>query len=268
VTSAGNGTFHLSSVAVGVPTPVTISGPNHVTRRSFFTADGSSEVVLDVIEESALWNLDFYRELVRDGAGGGSLETLNPWTVEPQFYVDTRPESGSGREIPDESAEIVVEAIGVVVPLLTNDLFRGDQIEVGTDPPADLTPGTVVIRWDPVEISQSSGAASGIARGVGGNASVVVIRTIEETRVIYHELGHVLGLFHPLGGFRPSLMNGPGTPEPPHFTDWDIFHARITYKRPRGNTDIDNDPAGFSLGLGQPFRTTKASRRVVICPPS
>ncbi len=115
------------------------------------------------------------------------------------------------------------------------------------EPPADHEPGSVVIRWDPVEVSQAAGAASGITRGVGGNTSVVVLRTIEDTEVIFHELGHVLGLYHPLGGLRPSLMFGAGRSERPYFTDWDILHANILYSRPPGNTDVDNDPGGFVL---------------------
>ncbi|MGH9337030.1 MAG: M12 family metallopeptidase, partial [Vicinamibacteria bacterium] len=205
---------------------VTITASGHVTRRSFLGAMQPSPT-LDVIETGSLWNLDFYRELARDGAGGGNLKALNPWTVEPRFYIDRSPETGSGRSIPDGSASAVEAAIGAVVPLLTTSRFSGSQVESGTTPPSDLTPGTVVIRWDPVEVSRTAGAASGITRGVGGNASVVVLRSIEETGVIYHELGHVLGLYHPLGGRRPSLMSGSGTSIPPFFTDWDVFHANV-----------------------------------------
>jgi hypothetical protein len=80
---------------------------------------------------------------------------------------------------------------------------------------------------------------------------VVVLRTVEDTEAIFHELGHVLGLYHPLSGFRPSLMLGTGNPRRPHFTDWDIFHANVLYARPPGNTDIDNDPSGFVINANQ-----------------
>jgi Astacin (Peptidase family M12A) len=217
-----------------------------------------------VIETSSFWNLDFYRELARNGAGGGKLLPLNPWTMEPRVYIDRRPESGSGREIPDASVETVRTAVTQVLPLLTNGRLIGDRIEIGTEPPEDKTPGTVVIRWDPVEIAASAGAASGITMGVGGNASVVILRSIEETGVIYHELGHVLGLYHPLGGYRPSLMSGPGKPAPPFFTDWDVFHANVLYARPPGNSDIDNDPAGFLVGT-RTERAEHVSSAVVVC---
>jgi hypothetical protein len=241
------GTFQIPAGA-GV-LAVTVGAPGHVTRRTFLGA-GASSPTLDVIETNTLWNLDFYRELVRDGAGGGSLKALNPWTVEPRFYIDRRPETGSGREIPEESVAMVQSAIAEVLPLLTNGRLLGNQVESGGAPPPDLTPGTVVVRWDPIEIARTAGAASGITHGVGGNASVVVLRSIEETGVIYHELGHVLGLYHPLGGHRPSHMFGSGTPAPPYFTDWDVFHARVLYARPPGNTDVDNDPQGFTVGAG------------------
>jgi hypothetical protein len=251
------GAFQISST--GGVLPVTITAANHVTRRTFL---GPTSASVDVIETSSLWNLGFYRELVRNGAGGGRLEPLNPWTIEPRFYVNRSAESGSGREIPDSAVATVVASIQAVVPLLTGGRFAGDRIEVGTSPPDDGTAGTVVIRWDPVEIASTAGAAAGITRGVGGNASVVVLRSIEETGVIHHELGHVLGLFHPLGGLRPSLMSGSGKVVPPYFTDWDVFHARVLYARPPGNTDVDNDPAGFVAAL----RTDRASSLVVVCP--
>jgi Astacin (Peptidase family M12A) len=256
-----SGNFQLPASAAVVP--VTITAGGHVTRRSFLGASAVNPM-LDVIETGSLWNLDFYRELARDGAGGGNLKALNPWTVEPRFYVDRRPETGSGRAIPETSISIVDGAIAEVLPLLTNGRLAGNVVESGNEPPADLTPGTVVIRWDPVEIARSAGAASGITRGVGGNASVVVLRSIEETGVIYHELGHVLGLYHPLGGRRPSHMFGSGTSTPPFFTEWDVFHSRVLYARPPGNTDIDNDPAGFVTGAAA-LRADRVSSTVVFC---
>jgi len=265
--SAGNvrtdasGTFQLPATAAVIPVTVTASG--HVTRRSFLGTSASSPT-LDVIETASLWNLEFYRELARDGAGGGSLKPLNPWTVEPRFYIDRRPETGSGRAIPEGSVGAVAAALTVVLPLLTNNRWSGSQLESGIAPPPDLTPGTVVVRWDPVEIARTAGAASGITRGVGGNASVVVLRSIEETGVIYHELGHVLGLYHPLGGHRPSHMLGSGTAAPPFFTEWDVFHARVLYARPPGNTDVDNDPSGFLIGASA-LEGDRVSNAVAIC---
>ncbi len=256
-----SGNFQLPASAPAIP--VTVSAGGHVTRRSFL-GSSSGNPTLDVIETDSLWNLDFYRELARNGAGGGSLEPLNPWTVEPRFYVDERPETGSGRAIPDSSVSTVIGAISAALPLLTSGRLSGGEAESGTNPPADLTPGTVVIRWDPIEIARSVGAASGITRGVGGNASVVVLRSIEETGVIYHELGHVLGLYHPLGGRRPSHMLGSGTSTPPFFTEWDVFHSRVLYARPPGNTDIDNDPSGFLVGATA-LRSDRVSNAVVFC---
>jgi hypothetical protein len=243
VRTDASGNFQLPASAPVIPVTVTASG--HVTRRSFLGSSATAPT-LDVVETDSLWNLDFYRELARDGAGGGNLKPLNPWTVEPRFYLDLRPETGSGRSIPEGSVSTVVSAIAEVLPLLTSGRLSGSEVASGNEPPADLTPGTVVIRWDPVEIARTAGAASGITRGVGGNASVVVLRSIEETGVIYHELGHVLGLYHPLGGYRPSHMLGSGTSTPPFFTDWDVLHARVLYARPPGNTDVDNDPGAFA----------------------
>ncbi|MFQ5790120.1 MAG: hypothetical protein ACE5JI_06535 [Acidobacteriota bacterium] len=258
----GAGRFQMS-VGRGV-LPVAVSASNHVTRRSFINSVGRDPVI-DVIEPSDLWNLEFYQELCRDGSGGGELKLLNPWTVEPQFYVDRSPESGSGREIPDGAVDTVLEAIRTVVPLLSEGRLRGNQIEVGRAPPADRTPGTVVIRWNPVEVAEEAGPAAGITRGVGGGSSVVVLRTAEDTESIFHELGHVLGLYHPLGSIRPSLMISPGLPERPHFTPWDVLHANILYSRPPGNRDVDNDPEGFIINGTWTVSTLGASQTVMHC---
>lgn len=247
-TSGSDGRFSLT-VTNGGSVAVRVSAPSHVTRESFARVE-PTPLSLDLIEPNSAWTLEFYRELARNGAGGGSLLPLNPWTVEPRFFIDSRPESGSGRQIPEDTIALVRQAIPQTLVLLTDGRFTGANVELTMSPPVDLTEGTVVIRWSPVEVSQSSGAAAGFTRGVGGNASVVVLRSIEDTEAIFHELGHVLGLWHPLSGFRPSVMFGPGIPQRPHFTEWDILHSRIMYRRPPGNMDIDNDPAGFVLNAG------------------
>lgn len=268
-TTASDGSFSLS-LPMGSVAEVRVSAAEHVTRRSFLSPEGPAPI-LDIIEPSPLWSLTFYRELARNGAGGGNLLALNPWTVEPAFYIDRRPEQGTGREIPDTAVATVVEAIETVLPLLTGGRLGGGRIETGDRPPADETEGTVVIRWNPIEVAQVSGPAAAFTRGVGGNASVVVLRTVSETESIYHELGHVLGLWHPLGGVRPSHMLFNGNPRRPHFTDWDVFHSRIVYARPAGNTDIDEDPRGYLLN-GMPLtssrsRTSVPARAVVVCRP-
>lgn len=242
-TTDGAGAFQIAVPGTG-DVRVEVGASGHVTRTTFFRPGGAPPV-LDLIEPSSLWLLDFYRELCRDGAGGGSLKALNPIPRELKFYIDQRPEPPLNRPIPDSAVDTVREAIRTVLPLLTRGRFVGSEVEVGTSPPPDRTPGTVVIRWNPIEVSQLGGAASGLAYTVGGDWNVVVLRNIESTESVFHELGHVLGLYHPLSGLRPSLMLGSGVPERPHFTQWDILHANVLYARPPGNSDIDNDPAGY-----------------------
>lgn len=224
---------------------LTISARGFVSRTTTVRAP-NDDAALDVIPEGGRWDLDFYRELVRNGAGGGSLEPLTRWTTEPEFFIDTRPEPTTGDAIPEETVAFVREAIGVTVKLLTGGRFTGERVTATDSPPADLTPGTVVLRWNTAEFVDPPRSAPAFAFRVGGPANVVVFRHLEETYAVHHEIGHVLGLYHPLDGHRPSHMVYSGELEPPHFTEWDIFHARVLYSRPPGNTDVDVDPPGLS----------------------
>lgn len=220
---------------------VTISAPGFVSRTTTIRAPNDA-AALDVIPEGGPWNLAFYRELVRNGAGGGTLRPLTRWNAEPEFFIDTRPEPTTGDAIPEETVAFVREAIGVTVKLLTGGQFTGERVTATDSPPADLTPGTVVLRWNTAEVVERAGAADAFAFPVGGPANVVVFRHLDGTYAVHHEIGHVLGLYHPLDGNRPSHMWFKGELEPPHFTEWDIFHARVLYSRPPGNTDVDVDP--------------------------
>jgi len=139
LTVGGEGTF-----------PAEVGAAQHVTRNTFIRT--GAPLTVDIIEPAPLWHLEFYRELCRNGVSG-QLEPLKPWTVEPRFYIDRSPESGTNRSIPDSAVDTVVEAIRIVLPLLTRGQLTGDALEIGTRPPADGTGGTVVSRWDPVEVS-------------------------------------------------------------------------------------------------------------------
>ena len=241
---------------------LTISGPGVVERTTTVRAPATG-LRLDVIGETGPWTLDFYREIARNGAGGGDLEPLLPWDSEPTFIIDTRPEPSTGVEIPPETVEFVREAIRVTVALLSGGRFTAERIEATSDPPPDMTPGTVILRWNAAEVAEYADTANAFAYRVGGPENVVVFRHLEETWAVHHEIGHVMGLYHPLGGLRPSHMWYSGELEPPHFTEWDIFHAQVMYSRPAGNTDVDVDPPGWTPG-GTVGRTATGQNRAAI----
>lgn len=240
---------------------LTVTGPGIVERTTTIRAPQDA-LALDVIPEDGPWTVDFYREIARNGAGGGELEPLTPWDGEPTFYIDTRPEPTTGAEIPAETIEFVKDAIRVTVPLLSGGRYTGERIEATPNPPADETPGTVILRWNAAEVAEFTENAQAFAHRVGGAWNVVVFRHLEETWAVHHEIGHVMGLYHPLGGHRPSHMWYSGHLEPPHFTEWDIFHAQVLYSRPAGNTDVDVDPARFVSG-GAGGAAARASAPVV-----
>ena len=246
---------------------MTISAPGFVSRTTTIRAPNDA-AALDVIPapEGGLWNRAFYRELVRNGAGGGTLRPLTRWNTEPEFFIDTRPEPTTGDAIPDETVAFVREAIGVTVKLLTGGRLTGERVTATDSPPADLTPGTVVLRWNTAEVRKEAEGADAFACRVGGPANFVVFRHFDSTYAVHHEIGHVLGLYHPLDGIRRSHMWFNGELEPPHFTEWDIFHAQVLYSRPSGNTDVDVDPLGFVAGLPVTAPSTdRGTPDAVIC---
>lgn len=243
--SAADGSFGLE-LPDGIH-EVTVTAPGFVERTTRLRSPATG-VALDLIPEDSPWTLEFYRELARNGAGGGDLEPLIRWDSEPTFYIDTRPEPTTGAEIPAEAVAFVREAIAVSVSLLSDGRFTGERVHATDTPPPDLTPGTVVLRWNAAEVAERAQNANAFAFRVGGPSNVVVFRHLDETWAVHHEIGHVMGLYHPLGGYRPSHMWYSGELQPPHFTEWDLFHARVLYSRPAGNRDIDRDPAGFVLG--------------------
>ena len=226
---------------------LTVSGSGIVERTTTIRAP-TSGLELDVIPEGGSWELAFYREIARNGSGGGKLEPLTRWDSEPTFFIDTRPEPTTGAEIPEETIEFVREAIRVTVPLLSGGRYTAERIVATREPPEDMTPGTVVLRWNAAEVARFADNADAFAKQVGGSENVVVFRHIPETWAVHHEIGHVMGLYHPLDGLRPSHMWYSGHLAPPHFTKWDIFHAQVLYSRPAGNVDVDVDPAGFVIG--------------------
>ena len=226
---------------------LTASGPGIVERTTTIRSP-AGVLELDVIPEGGSWVLAFYREIARNGSGGGKLQPLTRWDSEPTFYIDTNPEPTTGAEIPEETIDFVREAIQVTVPLLSGGRYTAERIVATEKPPADMTAGTVILRWNAAEVAKYAENAHAFAKRVGGSWNVVVFRHISETWAVHHEIGHVMGLYHPLDGLRPSHMWYSGHLEPPHFTEWDVFHAQVLYSRPAGNTDVDVDPAGFVLG--------------------
>ena len=240
---------------------LTVSGPGIVERTTTIRAPANA-LELDAIPVDGPWKLEFYREIARNGSGGGTLEPLMPWDAEPTFFIDTSPEPTTHAEIPAETVDFVREAIRVTVPLLSGGRYTAERIEATSEPPADMTPGTVVLRWNAAEVAKFAENADAFAYRVGGAENVVVFRHLDETWAVHHEIGHVMGLYHPLDGLRPSHMWYSGHLAPPHFTKWDIFHAQVLYSRPAGNVDVDVDPAGFVVG-GQAAMVETAAGPVV-----
>jgi hypothetical protein len=69
--------------------------------------------------------------------------------------------------------------------------------------------------------------------------------------VAAHEMGHGFGFWHT--SLLPSIMDKFLELPPPDglISDADRLHMAVAYKRPSGNTDIDNDPVPGAKMLGR-----------------
>ena len=76
--------------------PVMIVGEVLVTRRVYLAGGMSRSVALDAIDRSAGFDLEFYRELVRNAyEAPTTLQSLRRWTRNPQIYMRTVDDAGA-----------------------------------------------------------------------------------------------------------------------------------------------------------------------------
>jgi hypothetical protein len=138
-------------------------------------------------------------------------------------------------------------------------------VTVGSSPPADGTPGTIVIHFSEDDSRYGSPSTVGLARTFwSGNRSIssaaVWLRFVRYSgpsnagirrAVLGHELGHALGMGH-MDGSTSSIM----TPSvsSPSLTAFDDKAGLLLYTRSPGNTSPDVDSAATYRGSLVPSR--------------
>jgi len=232
-------------LAPGAAQRLSLTGASIVPRSVMLAVNGSREVSVDAIP-TAGFDLNFYRQLVRDGYEG-SLQPLRRWTEAPRIYLKTIDEAGAaidGRSL-DTTERAIVETIG----LWTGGRLAVAGVERGTDNRVG-TAGWITVRW-PARVSdrgfcgQSDIAVSGGAIDLfykqGGNCACPGLSVVRP-QTVRHELGHAMGFFHT--DDRAGIMSNPATAGCDKLPSArERAAAAIAYARPVGNSDPDTDPA-------------------------
>jgi len=235
----------FSRVAAPGELAMLLSAPGHLIRGLSLIADESrTNFAVDMISAAPPFSEPYYREFVRGERDFGRLEPLRRWTQAPRIFFVTRT-TDAGDEVPDVVIDAMEELAIQTMPLFTGGQFVPAQMARGPVPPA------VPVGWIIVE-SFSNGIPG--SPGAGGTAAIGAnpgrIRLLFDPQpfnggtcrfhmagAFSHELVHALGFYHVSAGTW-TLGNQclPVLPEA-------IYHARIAYSRPVGNTHPDLDPA-------------------------
>jgi hypothetical protein len=247
-TTADDGTFSLAFDSTGTR-DLTIEGEGLIARVSRLSVR-SREVTLDIIQNRAPFELDFFREFARNGLETESgLEPLRPVSAAPRVHLRTMDESG--RPMDEALLDLIESAIRDSTEALAGGRFPIEIVERGPDTKQGQT-GWVTVLFP----GESAGGGCGTAN-VGTTTGRIELnyrnaacgcdgRAIAP-RTVRHELGHVYGYWHTSarGGVMARYWTTRQCDIRP--SPREAAHAKYVYARLAGNMDPDTDAAGQVL---------------------
>lgn len=211
-------------------------GPMIYTRITFARSGDSLWRVV-----SRDFNMVAYRLMVR-----GRWDVTTRWVTDPHVYINTGTASESWVE----------EARGAVADIISewsNGEITAASVTVGSDPPENSAPGTIVIHFG----NDLDNWANGSATNEVGEDWSIVSSVIElnsdfdghRRGLLAHELGHALGMGHLE---NPSSVMSGREIWTSSLTDFDRQAGSILYSRSPGNKAMDTDDLASYRGALRP----------------
>jgi hypothetical protein len=179
------------------------------------------------------------------------------WLQNPNVYIDTTPHNfPGGGPVPPEWIAEIQGAVAARIAEWSDGEINPGSVTVGTAPPPEGTPGTIVIVFDEDPGRYPSAFSVGLARTFWSSSRAISSSRIwlrfggigdagTRRAIFAHELGHAFGMGH-MGGSTASIM----TPvvSSPSLTTFDLKAGDIVYGRSPGNSSPDTDDAATFVG--------------------